>query len=88
MQKILQLSKNYKIGDWYLYQNHSVIKMYGCELCPYRQPRYVPMRLFALEYYKQLIGSDLTHFHSTKKKYQLKFKDQLGPFFMNRKEGW
>jgi len=88
MQKILQLSKNYKIGDWYFYQNHTVIRVYGCELCPYRLPRYVPMRIFAWEYYRQLISSDLTHFHSTKKKAQLKFKDQLGPFVMNKKEGW
>lgn len=88
MQKILQLSKNYKIGDWYFYQNHTIIRMYGYELCPNRLPRYVPMRLFALEYYKQLINSDLTHFHSTKKKAQLKYKDQLGPFLMNKKEGW
>jgi len=46
------------------------------------------MRLFALEYYRQLISSDLTHFHSTKEKAQLKFKDQLGPFVMNKKDGW
>jgi len=88
MQKILQLSRSYKIGDWYLYQNHSVIRIYGCELCPYRLPRYVPMRLFALEYYRQLINSDLTHFHSTKKKANLKFRDNLGPFTMNKKDGW
>ena len=87
MQKILQLSKNYKIGDWYFYESHTVIRMYGSELCPYRLPRYVPLRLFALEYYRQLISLDLTHFHSTKKKAQLKFKDQLGPFLMNKKRG-
>jgi len=46
------------------------------------------MRLFALEYYRKFINSDLTHFHSAKKKAQLKFKDQLGPFVMNKKEGW
>jgi len=46
------------------------------------------MRLFALEYYRQLINSDLTHFHSAKKKAHLKFKDHLGPFIMNKKEGW
>ena len=46
------------------------------------------MRRFALEYYRQFINSDLTHFHSTKKKAQLKFRDQLGPFVMNKKEGW
>lgn len=88
IQKTLQMSKSYKIGDWYLYQNHTVIRIYGCELCPYKLPRYVPMRLFVLEYYRQLINSDLTHFHSAKKKAHLKFKDHLGPFIMNKKEGW
>jgi len=52
MQKILQLSKNYSIGDWYFYQDHTVIRIYGCELAPYRLPKYVPMRLFALEYFR------------------------------------
>ena len=62
--------------------------MYGCELCPFKLPKYVPMRLFALEYYRQLIQSDLTHFHSSKKKAHLNFKNELGPFIMNKKEGW
>jgi len=87
MHKLLQLSKSYNVGDWYLYQNHTMIRIYGCELCPYMLPRYVPMRLFSLEYYRQLINSDLNHFHSTKKKAQLKFKDHLGPFIMNKKVG-
>lgn len=88
MKKILQLSKNYRIGDWYFYQNHTILRIYGCEICPYRLPRYVPMRLSALEYFRQFINSDLSHFHSTKKKGQLKLRDQLGPFVMNKKEGW
>src|SRR3984885_9547666 len=46
------------------------------------------MRLFSLEYYRQLINSDLTHFHSAKKKANLKFRDYLGPFTMNKKDGW
>lgn len=88
IQKALQLSKKCKIGDWYLYEEHTVIGVYGCELCPFRLPKYVPMRIFALEYYRQLIQSDLTHFHNSRKKAHLKFKHQLGPFIMNKKEGW
>ena len=38
MQKILHLSKEYSIGDWYFYQNHTVIRIYGCELSPYKLP--------------------------------------------------
>ena len=30
MQIILHLSKGYNIGDWYFYQNHTVIRIYGC----------------------------------------------------------
>jgi len=68
MRKILQLSKQYRIGDWYLYQNHTEIRIYGCELCPFKLPRYVPMRIFSLEYFRQLIYLDLTHFCNVKRK--------------------
>lgn len=75
MQRILQLSKAYSIGDWYFYQHHKVIRIYGCELAPYRLPRYVPMRLFALEYFRQFGNADMIHFHSKNKKAQLKVKN-------------
>jgi len=68
MKKILQLSKQYRLGDWYLYKNHIEIRMYGCELCPFKLPKYVPMRLFALECFKQIINADLVHFCGAKKK--------------------
>lgn len=89
MQRILHLSKGYNIGDWYFYQNHTVIRIYGCELAPYRLPKYVPMRLFALEYYRQFNSADLTHFYGARKKAQLKIRHQLGPFIFNkREEAW
>jgi len=60
--------------------------IYGCELAPYKLPRYLPMRFFALEYYRQIINSDEVHFVKAKKKAQLRIKDQLGPFVCNRRE--
>jgi len=68
VQKILQLSKSYSIRDWYFYQDHTVIKIYGYELAPYRLPKYVPMRLFALEYFRQFGNVDMFHFYSRSKK--------------------
>jgi len=89
MQRILHLSKAYSIGDWYLYQNHTVIRVYGCELPPYRLPKYVPMRLFALEYFRQFGNADVLHFSGKGKKAQLKVRNQLGHFIYNkREEGW
>jgi len=86
MQKILHLSKDYSIGDWYFYQNHTVIRIYGCELSPYKLPKYVPMRLFSLEYFRKSISSDLTHFYGATKKAHLKIRNQLGAFIFNKRE--
>ena len=86
IKKILQLSKQYRIGDWYLYRNHTEIIIYGCELCPFKLPKYVLMRHFALEYFRQMINSDIVHFCNAKKKAQLRIKIQLGPFVCNSRD--
>lgn len=86
MRKILQLSKQHKIGDQYLYHNHTEIIIYGCELCPYKLTKYVPMRLFALQYFMQLINANLTHFYNVKKKAQLRIRNLLGPFIIKKRE--
>jgi len=89
MQKIPRLSKEYSIGDWYFYQNHTVIRIYGCELTPCKLPKYVLIRLFALEYYRQFNSADLAHLYGARKKAQLKIRHQLGPFIFNkREEAW
>ena len=69
-----------------MYQNHTEIRIYGCELPPYKLPKYLPMRLFALEYYRQIINSDEVHFVRTKKNAQLRIKYHLGPFICNNRE--
>ena len=68
VQRILHLSDNAKIGDWYLYQNHTEIRVFGCELAPYKLPKYVSVRIFALEYIRQIMNSYEIHFISLKKK--------------------
>lgn len=71
-----------------MYQNHTEIKMYGCELFPFNLPRYVPMRLSSLEYFRQIINAELTHFCNAKKKSQLRIKNQLGPYVINFRDAW
>jgi hypothetical protein len=83
VQRILHLSDNTKTGDWYLYQNHTEIRVFGCELAPYKLPKYVPIRIFALEYIRQIMNSDDIHFVSLKKKQQLRIKGQIGSFICN-----
>jgi hypothetical protein len=83
IQRILHLLDLTKMGDWYLYQDHTEIKVYGCELAPYKLPNYLPVRIFILEYIIQMINLDDIHFVSLKKKQQLKIKGQIGSFICN-----
>jgi hypothetical protein len=85
VRRVLHLSESAKTGDWYLYQNHSEIRVYGCELAPYKLPRYMPVRVFALEYIRQSMNSDDIHFVPFKKKKQLRLKAQIGPFICNNR---
>jgi hypothetical protein len=74
IQRILHLSYLAKIGDHYLYQDHIEIRVYRCELSPYKLPKYLPIRIFSLEYIRQMINSDDIHFLYFKKKQQLRIK--------------
>jgi hypothetical protein len=85
VQRILHLSDNTKTGDWYLYQNHTEIRVFGCELAPYKLPKYFLVRIFALEYIRQIMNSDDIHFVSLKKKQQLRIKGQIGSFICNNR---
>jgi hypothetical protein len=84
IQRILHLSDLAKTRDWYLYQNHTEIRVYGCELAPYKLPKYLPMRIFSLEYIRKIINSDDIHFVSLKKKQQLIIKGKIESFICNR----
>jgi hypothetical protein len=68
VHRILHLSDHTNTGDWYLYQNHTEIRVYGCELAPYKLTKYLPVRMFSLEYIRQMINSDDIDFASLKKK--------------------
>jgi hypothetical protein len=83
IQRILYLSDLPKTGDWFLYQDHTEIRVYGCELAPYKLPKYFPVLIFALEYIRQMINSNDIHFVSPKKKQQLRIKGQIRSFICN-----
>ena len=53
---------------------------------PIQVAQICPMRLFSLEYFRQMINSDIVHFCNAKKKVQLRIKSQLGPFVFNSRD--
>jgi hypothetical protein len=83
VHSIMHLLDHTKMGDWYLYQYYIDMRVYGCELAPYNLPKYLPIRIFALEYISQIINSNDIHFVSLKKKQQLKIKGKIGSFICN-----
>jgi hypothetical protein len=44
---------------------------------PYKLPKYFPVRIFSLEYIRQMINSDDIHFVAFKKKQQLRIRGRL-----------
>lgn len=72
-----------KIGDWYLYQNYTEIRVYDCELAPYKFPKYLPMKIFSLECIRHMLKLDDIHFVVAKKKSQFRINTQVGPFICN-----
>ena len=45
------------------------------------------MRIFALEYHRQILNVDSIKFMEAKNKTQLKLKNQVGPFIINHRDG-
>jgi hypothetical protein len=76
IQRVLHLLDLTKPRDWFLYQDNTEIRVYGCELAPYKLPKYVPVQIFSLEYIRQMINSNDIHFVSVKKKQQMRIKSK------------
>jgi len=81
--KELQFIDQVATRDWYCYQNYTEIRVFGCELPPYKLPKYIPVRIFALQYLKQRLNENEVHFVAAKRKSQFKLKTQVGPFICN-----
>ena len=86
MKNILHLSEQTKTGDWYLYEKHTEIRVFGSNLLPYKLPKYVPLSVFTLEYIRKILNSNSINFLAAKKKTHFKLKNQLGPFIFNHRD--
>ena len=54
------------IGDWFLFENYTVIRVYGFDRPPYKLPAFLTPRIFAMEIIRQRFHADLQHFCSRK----------------------
>ena len=86
IKRILHLSEHCKLGDWYLYENYTERRIFGATLAPYKLPKFLTIRFFALEYLRQVLNVDAINFMAAKKKTQFKLKNQIGPFIVNNRD--
>jgi len=80
---LLQLSPNKGVGDWYIFENYTKIRVYGSELRPFLLPIFLTPRIFALAYIGKTLNLDDIHFVSRKYKANFKLKKEVGPFIVN-----
>jgi len=67
-QECLQLSKDVRCGDWFIFEEYTEIRLYGASVKPYKLPKFAPMWLFSLEFIRQSLNVDQVHFVPMKKK--------------------
>ena len=74
-----------QIGDWFLYQDYTVITIYGSEEQPYRLPSFITPKIFSLEVLRQRLHSYKLHFSRKKQTSNFKVPITIGPFIVRNK---
>ena len=80
MKISLQPNLESRLGDWMLFLQCTVIWVYGYQEGPYLLPVFLTPRIFALEFIRQRIISEIEHFLKAHKESNLKFPFMVGPF--------
>ena len=85
MQNCLHPPTEDQIGDWFLFQDYNVIRVYGSEEKPYRLPTFLTHRIFAPKVLRQRLHSDELHFSSKMQNSTFKVPITIGPFTIRNK---
>ena len=79
MRSKLQLSTQL-IGDWFLFKDHTISRVYGFIGSPYILPTLMTSWLFALEYIRQSLFTEREQFSKARKGCNIKFHYSIGKF--------
>ena len=69
----LQLSPTTKIGEWYLFENHTIIRVYGFEVEQCLLPLLLTPIMYAFEYIRHRFASHFRYFGKFEKAITFKF---------------
>lgn len=74
---------NEPVGDWFLYKEFTILRIYGFENEPYKLPVSLTKRIFVLEFVRQRMHAESEIFLKHKKASNMKFKYTIEPFVVN-----
>ena len=77
---MMQSSPEDRVGDWFLYKDFIVLRIYGFNGESYRLPLFLTPRIFALEYMRKRVHAEEEHFGAFKKSSNIKFPLKVGSF--------
>ena len=78
--KLLLQNPTELIGDWFCYQDFTIIRVYGFEGTPYKLPKFLTRSLFVLILLRQRLSAENEKFIKHKKASTIKFKYTYEPF--------
>ena len=85
MKETLHFSPYRRIWDWFLLEEHTIIKEYGFTHEPYIIPTFLMRRLFTLELIRHKLIVENEHFINFRKSLEIKFPWVVGPFIIKNK---
>ena len=85
MKSMMQSSPEDRVGDWFMYKDFTVLRIYGFTGEPYRLPAFFTHNIFSLEFMRQRLHSEEEHFGAFKKSSNIKFPLKVGSFIFKNK---
>jgi hypothetical protein len=85
LKKKLQLSPNVKVGDWFLFEKYTVIRVYGFKEEPYLFPTFLDPKIYTLDCIRQRLFSYQEYFVKFSKATTFKPFYKVGPFTIKSK---
>ena len=81
--KIYMQHSSELVGDWFLYEDYTVLRVYGFMEEPYKLPAFLTKRIFVLEFLRQRLYVESELFLKHKKSSNIKFKFTIEPFVVD-----
>lgn len=78
MKDLLQPPMEKGVGDWFLFKQGTIIRVYGFSQAPYELPAFLTPRIFTMEFVRQKLTVECEHFLDDKKASGINFPWTVG----------